>query len=108
MKGEFLKNELKNLGFGLTELSNLLNMSKQNMANRLKTQDIGVGFLRKVSVAVNKSIYYFLEKEESLMPAYDRRQQKRIHSNSVDDRLKKLEDDILKLKQKNINPSAVK
>lgn len=66
MKGEEVKKILEDDGHQLNELAEKLNISPQNFNNWLGVQDIKTGILEKIAQAINKNIYYFIDKQ-SLM-----------------------------------------
>ena len=66
MKGEEVKKILEDDGYQLNELADKLNISPQNFNNWLGVQDIKTGILEKIAQAINKNIYYFIDKQ-SLM-----------------------------------------
>lgn len=66
MKGEEVKKILEDDGHQLNELADRLNISPQNFNNWLGVQDIKTGILEKIAQAIDKNIYYFIDKQ-SLM-----------------------------------------
>lgn len=63
MKGEEVKKILEVDGHQLNELAERLNISPQNLNNWLGVQDIKTGILEKIAQAINKNIYYFIDKQ---------------------------------------------
>lgn len=63
MKGEEVKIILEDDGYQLSELAEKLNISPQNFNNWLGVQDIKTGILEKIAQAINKNIYYFIDKQ---------------------------------------------
>jgi transcriptional regulator with XRE-family HTH domain len=61
MKGEFVKNKLKNEGFILEEVALAMGISPQNLQSKLKSNDIKVGVLQEICKSINKSIYFFFD-----------------------------------------------
>jgi len=66
MKGEEVKKILEDDGHQLNELAEKLNISPQNFNNWLGVQDIKTGILEKIAQAIDRNIYYFIDKQ-SLM-----------------------------------------
>jgi phage repressor protein C with HTH and peptisase S24 domain len=66
MKGEEVKKILEDDGHQLAEVAEKLNISPQNFNNWLGVQDIKTGILEKIAQAIDKNIYYFIDKQ-SLM-----------------------------------------
>lgn len=58
--GEELKTKLKTLNIELSQLATSMGISKQNLNSKLKTSDIGIGFLQDISNSVNKTIYQLI------------------------------------------------
>ena len=63
MKGEEVKKILEQDGYQLNELAEKLNTSPQNFNNWLGVQDIKTGILEKIALAIDKNIYYFIDKQ---------------------------------------------
>ncbi len=63
MKGEEVKKILENDGLQLTDVAEKLNISPQNFNNWLGVQDIKTGVLEKIALAIDKNIYYFIDKQ---------------------------------------------
>lgn len=63
MKGEEVKKILEEDGYQLNELADKLNISPQNFNNWLGVQDIKTGILEKIAQAIDKNIYYFIDKQ---------------------------------------------
>ena len=66
MRGEEVKKILEEDGHQLAEVAEKLNISPQNFYNWLGVQDIKTGILEKIAQAIDKNIYYFIDKQ-SLM-----------------------------------------
>lgn len=63
MKGEEVKKILEDDGYQLNELADKLNISPQNFNNWLNVQDIKTGILEKIAQAIDKNIYYFIDRQ---------------------------------------------
>jgi phage repressor protein C with HTH and peptisase S24 domain len=63
MRGEEVKKILEEDGHQLTEVAEKLNISPQNFNNWLGVQDIKTGILDKIARAIDKNIYYFIDKQ---------------------------------------------
>ncbi len=63
MKGEFVKNKLKEKGYILEDVALAMGISPQNLQSKLKSNDIKVGVLEEISKSINKSIYFFFEQQ---------------------------------------------
>ena len=63
MRGEEVKKILEDDGHHLTEVAEKLNISPQNFYNWLGVQDIKTGILEKIARAIDKNIYYFIDKQ---------------------------------------------
>ena len=63
MTGEEVKKILEEDGHQLNELADKLNISPQNFNNWLGVQDIKTGILEKIALAIDKNIYYFIDKQ---------------------------------------------
>ena len=63
MKGEEVKKILEEDGHQLAEVAEKLNISPQNFYNWLGVQDIKTGILEKIAQAIDKNIYYFIDKQ---------------------------------------------
>lgn len=61
MDGKILKRKLQSLDIHLTEIAKRLNISPQNLQNRLRSKEITLDFLIEISKAVNTSVYYFIK-----------------------------------------------
>ncbi len=61
MKGDFLKEKIKNSGFQQSEVASKLGITPQGLESKLKSKDIKVSFLLKVAKAINKNVYYFFD-----------------------------------------------
>jgi phage repressor protein C with HTH and peptisase S24 domain len=71
MRGEEVKKILEDDGYQLNELAEKLNISPQNLNNWLGVQDIKTGILEKIGQAINKNIYYFIEKQSIMTQERD-------------------------------------
>lgn len=60
MTGKDLKYKIESAGFALSDVALALDISPQNLQNKLNSQDVKVSFLLKVAGVINKSIDYFL------------------------------------------------
>lgn len=60
MNGKDLRYKIESAGFALSDVANALDISPQNLQNKLNSQDIKVSFLLKVAEVINKSVDYFL------------------------------------------------
>ena len=63
MTGEEVKKILEEDGHQMNEVAEKLNISPQNFNNWLGVQDIKTGILEKIAQAINKNIYYFIDKQ---------------------------------------------
>lgn len=63
MRGEDIKKILEEDGYQLSEVADKLNISPQNFNNWLGVQDIKTGILGKIAQAIDKNIYYFIDKQ---------------------------------------------
>lgn len=61
MDGKILKRKLQALDIHLTEIARRLNISPQNLQNRLRSKEITLDFLIEISKSVNTSVYYFIK-----------------------------------------------
>ena len=73
MKGDDVKEKLKETGLTLKEVSDRMGISPQALHNILKTEDIKVGVLKSIADAINETVYFFFEDilTESPMPKYE-------------------------------------
>lgn len=71
MTGKDLKNKLELTGIPLRQIAEALNISEQNLQNKMSSADIKVSFLCKVSKALHKSIYFFLDGQDFYKEASD-------------------------------------
>lgn len=65
MTGEFVKLKLKEEGIELVDVANAMGITPQNLQSKLKTSDIKVGVLEIIASAINKSIYFFFDNNNS-------------------------------------------
>ncbi|KAA6339738.1 hypothetical protein EZS27_012336 [termite gut metagenome] len=76
MTGKDLKTKLELTGIPFRKIAELLGISEQNLQNKMSSADIKISFLYKISKALNKSIYFFLEdkyfNEENHEIVYDK------------------------------------
>ncbi len=61
MKGNFLKEKIKNSGFQQASVAAKLGITPQSLESKLKSKDIKVSFLLEVAKAINKNVYYFFD-----------------------------------------------
>lgn len=61
MSGKELREKLSLCNISLREVAILLNISEQNLQQRLSADDIKVSFLVKLSEKLNKNILFFLD-----------------------------------------------
>ncbi|MDE6493102.1 MAG: hypothetical protein K2O66_03730 [Bacteroidales bacterium] len=60
MKGEDLKKKLRDAGFQLSEIANLLGFDNdQRLHSALRSDDIKTGLIEKIAEATNKSVCFF-------------------------------------------------
>lgn len=59
MKGEVIKQKLKDGGYILDDVATSMSISPQNLNSKLKSNDIKVGVLEDIAKAINKSVDYF-------------------------------------------------
>lgn len=71
MKGEEVKKILEEDGHQLAEVAEKLNISPQNFYNWLGVQDIKTGILEKIAQAIDKNIYYFIDKQSHITQLRD-------------------------------------
>ena len=71
MKGEEVKKILEEDGLQLTDVAERLNISPQNFNNWLGVQDIKTGILEKIAQAIDKNIYYFIDKQSLIVQKRD-------------------------------------
>lgn len=64
MTGKDLKNKLELTGIPFRQIAEALNISEQNLQNKMSSADIKVSFLCKISKRLHKSIYYFLDGQD--------------------------------------------
>lgn len=70
MNGNKLKIIIKDLGFSLKEVADLMGESPQNLNSMLNAQDIKTGVVERISVAIKKNLYSFMYNDIKLM-SYD-------------------------------------
>jgi transcriptional regulator with XRE-family HTH domain len=61
MSGKNLREKIKMCGISLREVASLLDISEQNLQNKLGADDVKVSFLVELSRKLNKDINYFLD-----------------------------------------------
>jgi phage repressor protein C with HTH and peptisase S24 domain len=71
MRGEEVKKILEEDGHQLAEVAEKLNISPQNFYNWLGVQDIKTGILEKIARAIDKNIYYFIDKQSLITQERD-------------------------------------
>jgi transcriptional regulator with XRE-family HTH domain len=59
MTGLEVKKILKNNGFSLKSIANLMNETPQNLNSMLSAKDIKTGVLEKIAIAIKKPLYFF-------------------------------------------------
>lgn len=64
MDGTIVKEILLSGGYQLVDIASKLNITPQDLQSKLKSKDLKTSFLVEISNAINKSVYYFLEKGE--------------------------------------------
>lgn len=64
MTGKDLKSKLENIGIPLRQVAEKMGISEQNLQNKMSSADIKVSFLCKLSKALHKSIYFFLDGQD--------------------------------------------
>jgi len=84
MKGEEVKKILEDDGHQLNELAEKLNISPQNFNNWLGVQDIKTGILEKIAQAIDKNIYYFIDKQSLINQERDEFPQGAIRYYDID------------------------
>lgn len=66
MKGEDLKKKLRDAGFQLSEIANLLGFDNdQRLHSALRSNDIKTGLIEKIAKATNKSVCFFYSETNS-------------------------------------------
>ncbi len=63
MDVDYVRNKLKKGKFSMKEISEKLNISQQNLYNKLQSKDLKVNFLFELARAVNENVYYFFGDE---------------------------------------------
>jgi transcriptional regulator with XRE-family HTH domain len=61
MKGEKIRQKLKDEGYVLEDIAESMNISPQSLHSKLKSNDVKVGVLEDIAAAINKSIYFFFD-----------------------------------------------
>lgn len=61
MRGDEVKEKIKQAGFTLKDVAEKMGVSPQALQNTLKTEDIKTGVLKSIATAINKNVYFFLE-----------------------------------------------
>lgn len=64
MTGKDLKNKLELTGIPLRQIAEALNISEQNLQNKMSSADIKVSFLCRISKVIHKSIYFLLDGQD--------------------------------------------
>lgn len=65
MKGENLKKKLRDAGFQLSEIANLLGFDNdQRLHSALRSDDIKTGLLEKIAQATNKNVCFFYNEQD--------------------------------------------
>lgn len=64
MTGKDLKKKLELTGIPLRQIADALDISEQNLQNKMASADIKVSFLCKISKALHKSIYFLLDGQD--------------------------------------------
>jgi len=67
MNGNKLKIIIKDLGFSLKEVADLMGESPQNLNSMLNAQDIKTGVVERISAAIKKNLYSFMYNDVKLM-----------------------------------------
>lgn len=62
MDGAIVKELLLSDGYQLVDIASKLNITPQDLQSKLRSKDLKTSFLVEISNAINKSVYYFLEK----------------------------------------------
>lgn len=65
MKGEIIRQALKDNDYVLDEVAKAMGISPQSLNNRLNSSDIKVGVLEEIAKAINKSIDFFFSERFS-------------------------------------------
>lgn len=86
MTGKDLKNKLELTGIPFRQIAEALNISEQNLQNKMSSADIKVSFLCKTSKKLHKSIYYFLELGK-LKAQHSQSQNKESECHSIVDKI---------------------
>jgi len=66
MRGEEVRKILEDDGHQFADVAEKLTISPQNFYNWLGVQDIKTGILEKIARAINKDIYYFIDKQSNM------------------------------------------
>jgi len=81
MKGDTVRNILKNEGYVLDDVATSMGISPQSLNSKLKTSDIKVGVLEDMAKAINKSVYFFFDVE--LLNEPQEKYKKEINADDV-------------------------
>ena len=84
MKGEEVKKILEEDGLQLSDVAERLNISPQNFNNWLGVQDIKTGILDKIARAIDKNIYYFIDKQSLIVQERDEFPKEAIRYYDID------------------------
>ncbi|PZP39454.1 MAG: hypothetical protein DI598_19960, partial [Pseudopedobacter saltans] len=66
MTGKELKEKLKKQGVVFTDLADKLGITKQSLNSKFASQDISVGFVKEIAIAVNKNVYDIMKEDNDL------------------------------------------
>ncbi|MBS1644891.1 MAG: hypothetical protein JST36_07630 [Bacteroidetes bacterium] len=64
MSGKELKELIFGAGYTIRQMGDLMGVSEQHLNQFLSVQSVKVALLKRVAVASNKSVYYWLSMEE--------------------------------------------
>lgn len=66
MNGKELKDRLLKEGYKLSELSDKLGITEQNMYSKLKSKNLTIDLIKLIASVTNKSVYYWLNEPEEI------------------------------------------
>ena len=99
MKGLDVKNKLLKHGFKLAEIAKTMNETPQNLDSMLRAEDIKTGVLERIAIAINKTLYFFIQDEAQNPPLNARfedqldlyKENAEFYKKEIRERLDKLE-----------------
>ena len=105
MKGLDVKNKLLKHGFKLAEIAKTMNETPQNLDSMLRAEDIKTGVLERIAIAINKTLYFFIQDEAQNPPLNTRfedqldlyKENAEFYKKEIRERLDKLEISLSKL-----------